>query len=140
MQPEVYVSWVLFGLVTAGLLAWVCHRLDRDREILGISLILLGGWYLVFGVTAGQGVQVLLPQAAGGLFFAACGLAGLKYSLLFLSMGWSLHAAWDIASPLFSDVSYMPHWTAPACLGFDLLLGTYIFAKWRHARSHSAAV
>jgi hypothetical protein len=101
--------------------------------------MLLGGWYLAFGVTAGHGVDVLLPQALGGLFFAACGFAGLKYSLLFSSVGWALHAAWDFGSPMFSDVSYMPHWTAPACLGFDLMISSYIFVRWQHARSSSSS-
>lgn len=134
MHKLEYILWVIFGLVTSAMLVWMSHRLNRDREILGIGLVLLGGWYVAFGISAGYGMETLLPQFIGGFFFATCGVAGIKSSLLFLSVGWALHAAWDVASPLFSDVSYMPDWTAPACLGFDLLIASYLFTKWQHTR------
>ena len=136
MQVAAYIGWIGFGLVTSAMLVWVSRRLDRDRAILGGGLVLLGGWYLGFGVSAGHGMDVLWPQVIGGAFFALCGVAGILSSLLFLAAGWALHALWDLASPLFSNVSYMPHWTAPACLGFDLLIGGYLVLRWRRARAH----
>jgi len=58
--------------------------------------------------------------------FCILGALGLR-QILFLSVGWTLHALWDLVSPLFSDVGHMPHWTVPLCLGFDLLVGAYLF-------------
>ena len=135
----VFMFWVVFGLVTSGMLVAISRWLDRDRLILGSGLVLLGGWYLLFGVSAGHGFDVLWPQLLGGAFFVACGIAGLFLSLLFLSAGWTLHAFWDLASPMISDVSYMPHWTAPACLGFDLLIGAYLLVRWRNTPDGSSS-
>ena len=95
--------------------------------------MIAGVWYVTFGVLAGRLVEVLLPQILGGAFFSCCGLAGLSHSILFISVGWLVHVGWDFGSPLISHVSYMPSWTAPACLGFDVLVGVYLFLRHRDA-------
>ena len=125
--------WVLFGLVGGAASIWVSRLLDRERLVFGGALVIAGVWYVAFGVHAGRDFEVLLPQILGGAFFALCGLAGIRYSVLFVSIGWLVHVGWDFASPVFSDVSYMPSWTVPACLGFDVLVGVYLFLRYRDA-------
>jgi len=126
-----FVLWIVFGLVTGAATIALARALDRERALLGGLLVGLGIWYLVWGVADGRSLDVLAPQILGGVFFSICGVSGLRASRVFLAIGWTLHAGWDFASPLFSDVSYMPSWTAPACLGYDLLLGGYLFRQSR---------
>ncbi len=133
------ILWVLFGLATGAATIALARALDRERTLLGGLLVVLGIWYLLWGVADGRSFDVLLPQILGGVFFATCGVLGLRSSLVFLAIGWALHAGWDFASPLFSDVSYMPSWTAPACLGYDLLLGGYLFRLSRQDAPEAVA-
>ena len=128
-----FTLWVLFGLVAGAAAIAVSRALDREKAIFGIALLVAGVWYVSFGLIAERPLDVLLPQVLGGGFFVLCALAGFRYSLLFLSLGWLVHVGWDFGSPLLSDVSYMPSWTAPACLGFDVLVGSYLFLRFRNA-------
>lgn len=127
-----FVLWVVFGIAAGALSIGIARAMDQERAIFGAALIIAGAWYVAFGVHDGRNLNVLLPQILGGSFFVLCGLAGMRHSVLFLSLGWLFHAAWDFASPLISDVSYMPGWTAPACLGFDVLIGGYLFLRFRN--------
>ena len=126
-----FMLWVIIGVVAAGLFIAIARALDQERLVFGSALMIAGVWYVSFGVLAGRDAAVLLPQILGGAVFLLCGLAGIRHSILFLSFGWLVHVGWDFGSPLFSDVSYMPSWTVPACLGFDLLVGGYLFLRFR---------
>ena len=128
-----FVSWVVAGVVLAYATIRLARALQREQALLSAALILLGVWYLGWGLADGRSFEALLPQVVGGAFFALCGVLGLRFSLLFASLGWSLHAGWDFLSPALWDVSYMPSWTAPACLGYDVLLGIHLFRLWREA-------
>ena len=122
--------WVLLGLC-AGLLTIAAGRVWRvEQPLCALGLFAAGWWYLLFGVISGTGTSELLPQVLGGLFFVSLALLGFRW-LLCLSLGWSLHIVWDLLSPWFSDVTYMPGWSVPFCLGFDALLGAYLFLRYR---------
>ena len=125
-----FFGWAIGGAILAALFILAARRsIQWEKRLLSGSLFLLGLWYLAWGVWAGTPFSILLPQAIGGTLFAAFGWLGLTRSLFFAGLGWMLHATWDFASPHFSDVSYMPDWSAPACLGFDILLGVYLLAR-----------
>ena len=126
-----FVGWVVGGFLLGLASIALARRLELEREILSGALVLLGVWYLGFGIYDGRSAAELLPQILGGLFFASCGVLGLRVSPVFAAVGWTLHAGWDFLSPALWDVSYMPSWTAPACLGYDVLLGTHLFRLWR---------
>ena len=125
-----FLTWALIGLALAAGFIFVGRRSEAwEKNLLSGSLLPLGVWYLAFGITAGTSPIALLPQAIGGAIFAYLGWLGLRRSLFFAGVGWMLHGTWDFASPHFSDVTYMPSWTAPACLGFDILLGVYLLSR-----------
>jgi len=126
----IFFLWTFIGLVLAMGFIVVGRRSEVwEKGILAGSLLPLGIWYLAFGVAAGVSFSALVPQAVGGAVFAYLGWLGIKRSLFFAGLGWLIHGTWDFASPQFSDVSYMPGWTAPACLGFDILLGIYLLSR-----------
>jgi len=130
-----FLFWVVSGFVLGVATIVGTRATGRDRTLLSGLLFVLGGWYLAWGAWDGRSFEVLLPQILGGAFFAMCGVLGLRVSLGFAALGWVLHAGWDFASPHISDVSYMPGWTAPVCLGYDLVLGVYLFRTWRQGDS-----
>ena len=109
------------------------RALNRERELFGYCLFVAAIWYVSFGIWSGASFPVLIPQLLGGVVFAAFGLLGLRYSILFIAAGWGLHAVWDLISPAISDISYAPWWTGPACLGFDPVVALYLVARSRGA-------
>lgn len=127
--------WAGAGAVLVLLLIFIGRRSNRiERLWTSLGLMALGFWYLAFGVSSGASLAELLPQIIGGTIFAGLGWKGLNHKifergLFFVGLGWLMHGTWDFASPHFSDVSYMPHWSAPMCLGFDLLLGVYLLSR-----------
>ena len=120
--------WIGIGLATLYVLS--ARQSALIEKLLGAGLLMsIGLWYTGFGIIAGAALTTLIPQILGGLFFAALGYLGFTRSLFFPGIGWLIHATWDFASPHFSDVSYMPEWAAPMCLGFDILVGVYLLAR-----------
>ena len=120
--------WIGIGLATLYVLS--ARQSALIEKLLGAGLLMsIGLWYTGFGIIAGAALTTLIPQILGGLFFAALGYLGFTRSLFFPGIGWLIHATWDFASPHFSDVSYMPEWAAPMCLGFGILVGVYLLAR-----------
>jgi hypothetical protein len=48
-----------------------------------------------------------------------------------LGIGWLLHAFWDIGSHTGTDAHFVPGWYRGVCLGYDLILGTYLLIRTR---------
>ena len=126
-----YAIQVLVGVLLALVFIGIARGIKRERLIFGLSLLVAGFWYAGYGLFANFTIDVLTVQIVGGLLFIAAALLGLKYSILFIGVGWMSHGAWDLISPFISDVSYMPAWTEPVCLGYDLLVGIYLVLRWR---------
>ena len=111
----------------------------HEQQIFGYLLAIAAFWYLLFGVIEALPLMQLLPQMIAGAVFLTLAILGLRGSLMLLGIGWLLHCAWDMASLLYTDVSYAPDFTAPLCLGFDILSGIYLIARARGHYPISAA-
>lgn len=123
-----YLMQIVLGVFLAlGSIAFG-RKIKRENLVFGLGLLLVSVWYLGWGVWGGYSLEILLPQIAGGVGFGICAIFGLRGAAILIGVGWMIHGVWDLASPLFSDVSYMPAWTTPLCLGYDLLLGGYVIA------------
>ncbi|MBW2374303.1 MAG: hypothetical protein JRF70_17405 [Deltaproteobacteria bacterium] len=124
------VDFLIGAALGAGFIA-LARSLGRlERAVLAGGLLLAALAYVGFGVgpRAGAGLSV---ELAGSLLFAAFGVLGLLSSLWFLSLGWAVHAVWDLAVPSLADVSYMPVWYAAACIGFDVVVAAYLLGRAR---------
>ena len=127
-----YALIVLLGLVLGFALIGVARKLmDQERLVFGLALVGAALWYIGFGLYANSGFAVLLPQLLAGGFFLLMAVLGIRTSVLFLGICWLLHAPWDILGDMYLDMSYAPFWTAPLCLGFDLLVGAYLVMRSR---------
>ena len=108
----------------------VSRRIDAERLLFGWGLVIAAFWYIGFGLFYGQSIATLTPQFVAGAVFLALAILGLRKSIMFLSIGWAIHIFWDYLGPAFGEVR-APWWTAPACLGFDVLAATYLFARYK---------
>ena len=125
-----YVLAIVVGVIGAILLIALSRRQDAEQVIFGCALVIAAFWYIGFGLYGGQGVSDLAAQFIAGAVFLVLAVLGLTRSILFTSAGWILHIFWDYLGPYFGPVA-APWWTAPACLGFDVVVGAYLFARYR---------
>ena len=117
-----------FGFAVASIA--LARKLDAERIVFGWALIGAAFWYVGFGLYNGQTLSELTPQLVAGAVFVGLAILGLTKSITFIGIGWVLHIFWDYLGPLLGEVA-APWWTAPACLGFDVVVGAYILARSR---------
>ena len=124
-----YVLAIVVGVLAAVAGIALSRRLDAERAIFGWALVIAAFWYIGFGVFHGQSVADLMPQLIAGAVFLALAVLGLTRSIAFTSAGWILHVFWDYLGPHLGEVM-TPWWVAPACLGFDVVVGVYLLARY----------
>ena len=121
------------GVLVAALLVWLGRKLANERKFHAFLLLFGAFWYVGSGLVAGASFQILIPQIVGGFLFAALAIGGLARSYLYVGIGWLVHGTWDVTSDLFSDIWYIQHWLEPMCISYDLLVGSYLLARWKGA-------
>ena len=122
---------VCWGCVLAALSLWLIRGYDaRTRQkLMSIWLMLAALIYVGFAVRTSN-AQWWWTELAGVAVFVPLALLGLKYSPWLLVAGWAGHALWDVG--LHSSyragqrAAFVPAWYPAACLGFDLLIASYI--------------
>ena len=124
-----YVVELVLGAIGAAAFLALCRtnaRFEAPLAAGGLVFAALGyvGYALIAGVAAGAVVWL------GVGVFAVFGGLGARASLVFLAVGWGLHAVWDVVVPDLADVAYMPGWYEAVCLGFDLVVGTYFALRF----------
>ena len=129
-DAAMYAAAIAIGSVGSVASILLARRLDAERLIFGWALVLAAFWYIGFGLINGQTISALLPQFAAGAVFLTLAVLGLRGSVVLIGIGWILHIFWDFLGPFFGEVR-APWWTAPACLGFDVVVGTYLILRVR---------
>ena len=105
------------------------------KHLLGISLIIAAIIYIGFAVVWGSPVWVAV-EALGALFYTLFYWLSIKYSALWLSLGWILHPVWDVVLHLFGPGSQVaPEWYAIACLSFDIVVAVYILHRVKYKKN-----
>ncbi len=117
------------GAVGAGVWIAGVRWLERGEPWwFALGLLLAAAIYVTEGL--GTDPRPALGVAFGGVaLFAIIGIGGAARWSWLLGAGWALHALWDLAAPRLADLAYMPEWYAPACLGFDLVVATYLLTQ-----------
>jgi len=109
-------------ILVAAARLWV----ERELWVYAIGLLVAA---LVYAAAAALHAPDLLPREwLGVAFFGAVAFVGL-YRPSLLSIGWALHAAWDLAFPAHRSGALLPAWYPALCIGFDLALATYLWRK-----------
>lgn len=125
-----YAAAIIVGIAAAAAGIGLSRRLDAERAIFGWALVVAAFWYIGFGLFHGQALSELTPQFIAGAVFLVLAVLGLTRSIAFTSAGWLLHVFWDYLGPYFGEVP-TPWWVPPACLGFDVVVGVYLLARYR---------
>ena len=125
-----YLAALVVGVLLSALWIGVSRRFPKwEKEIFGYSLVIGGVVYVLFGLVESKEISTMVTEAVVGLGFIALAVTGLRGSLLALGIGWFLHGTWDFLAPLMLDVSYVPWFLEPTCVGFDFIVGAYLILR-----------
>ena len=127
-----YLTAVAIGVLLSALWIYVSRLNPRwESAVFGYTLVLAGLIYVMFGLLESRDLGSMIPEALAGIGFITLAIMGLRGSVLALGIGWILHGIWDVAVPTILDVSYVPWFLEPTCLGFDFVVGTYLLLRAR---------
>ena len=124
------ISFIL-GLVLAALYLYWLNRLNelRFRQAASVGLVIAALIYIGFAWFYGDR-QWLIVELLGVAAYSTAALLALRYSALWLAVGWGLHPIWDLwVHWLGPGTHIVPAWYAIACLSFDLLVAGYIVMR-----------
>lgn len=125
-----YVIAVVVGVLLSGLWIYSSRRYPNwEKEIFGYSLVLAGVIYVFFGFIESQALNSMIAEALVGVGFIALAVVGLRNSLMALGIGWAHHGIWDVSAPELINVSYVPWFLEPTCVGFDFIVGIYLVLR-----------
>lgn len=98
------------------------------------GLIIAAIVYVGFATIWGNGLWFLI-EIGGLLIYGLFVLLALRYTMIWLAVGWALHSIWDLGLHWIGQGhTIAPAWYVIACLSFDLLVAGYILTRidrWR---------
>lgn len=124
--------WLLLGLLSVIPLLGIVHQIDLEKtgKILGVFLVAAALVYVGFAQRFGNatwlGIETLSVLIYGGFYWLAH-----RFSWLWLAVGWLLHPVWDLLHLVGPGDHLAPDWYTVACIGFDMLIATYIVYRVR---------
>jgi len=121
----------MFIKITVGILAAVSLILisrkiypQKMTKVWQRALVIAALIYVGFAIV-GQDYEWMKIELLGLFFYGTFARLASKKSILFLSLGWSLHVIWDILLHPNGYPGYVPQWYPSVCLGFDLIIAGY---------------
>jgi hypothetical protein len=121
---------VVVGVVLAVALILVARTLGRKRElgVYAAGLFVAAVAYLFFGLRGGAPPGRIGWEIVGAVAYGGLALLGALRGPLWLALGWTDHAGWDLFLHGGGEAGFGPAWYPPLCVGFDLFLGGYLAA------------
>lgn len=100
-------------------------RLDRDRAMYPVVMIVIAFLYVLFAVIGGGG-RVLVIELAAASVFVALALAGFRGSLWLVVVALAGHGLFDAVHPhLYVNVGVPPWWPS-FCAAYDVVAAAYL--------------
>lgn len=132
-MPAVIGILLAIAIVALGRIA----GLDRDRAYYPVALIVIGSYYVLFALQAGD--RSALPgELVFAVLFAATAIAGFRVSLWIVVAGMALHGLFDFVRAVYLPGSGVPSWWPAFCGSIDVALALGLGALLL-ARVNSAA-
>ncbi|MEW8030043.1 MAG: DUF6010 family protein [Candidatus Thiodiazotropha sp.] len=128
-------TWLVLGLALGiALILYARNRGRSEKTILAIGLIVAALIYVGFALIWGDATWFFI-ELAGVPVYGMFYWLSVRFSFLWLAIGWVAHPVWDIFLHLKGPGHIVaPEWYAVACISFDILVAAYIVAsisKWR---------
>lgn len=99
----------------------------EQGNVLAVGLLLAAAVYVGFALLWGNDGMVRL-EVIGLSLFSLFAFLARRFVLGWLGFGWLLHIAWDYGLHVDGVGSHFtPDWYPPICMGFDFIVGAYIF-------------
>ncbi len=121
----------------AGFCAYVHRRHPRHETLVyAAALVYIAAVYVGPALARGAPGDAFELLASVGFFLLA--IAGLAGAEVWLAAGYILHGMWDA---FHVDLAHtvLPAWYAPACIGFDWVVGVWILRSMKRKRAAARA-
>lgn len=121
-----YMS-VAIGIVLAlgvGVFATL-SRLDRDRALYPVVMIVIASYYPLFAVM-GASQEALVIESALAAVFLGVALIGFKTSLWLVVAALAVHGVFDFVHPVLYANPGVPAWWPSFCLAYDVAAAAYL--------------
>ena len=96
----------------------------KEKRMFAFGLVVVALIYVGFGLFS-DSVGWKIIELMGVPIYGFFAWLGLKKSGWFLAVGWALHVFWDAGLHGYAT-PFVPHWYIGGCIGFDLLVASYI--------------
>lgn len=119
------------GLMATGL------RLDRDRALYPVVMIVIASYYALFAVMGASSHALVLELLAGSLFFGLAVL-GFKWSLWVVVAALAAHGVFDFFHGEIISNPGTPSWWPRFCLAYDVTAAVYLAWLLKSGRTNTA--
>jgi hypothetical protein len=102
----------------------VVAKLDRDRALYPVMLIVIGSYYVLFAVMGGP--ETLLPEILVSILFTVLALAAFRWSLWLAVAGMAAHGLFDFTHSFFIRNPGVPTWWPGFCGAIDLTAAAFL--------------
>lgn len=123
--------WLLIGVVFGVAFSSIARKQKQGEQTLfAVGLLVAALIYLFWGLVRGVTVSWLVTEILGVGIYGVFALLGLRYSLWWLALGWTIHPTWDAGLHLLNGAeSFVPMWYVIFCIGFDLIVAASILER-----------
>lgn len=120
---------LIIGIVLALIPLLIVKQFYPHKQVIfwQFGLIIAALAYVSFVLINAKTTQNLPLELGGVALFGLLVFLSNKYSLYFLSLGWAMHIGWDNLLHSYSSTPYVPLHYIEACIGFDIVISSYIF-------------
>ena len=134
-MTQSYAIWLVIGVVLGiVLLTYARTRIRKEKIVLSIGLLVAAFIYVCFALVWGN-FEWFFIELAGVPIYGLFYWLAVRYSYIWLAVGWAAHPIWDVFLHLKGPGHFVaPEWYAVACISFDFLVALYILIrmnKWR---------
>lgn len=127
-----YVALLGAGALLAGLLCILLQQLGttRSKDVFTLLLVYIAAIYV--GPLIGSNEPAQYVEYAFAILLAGWCVVALRGSWVMLAAGYFAHGLWDALHPALLP-HVLPPWYAPLCIGFDVTVALYLFARAQSA-------
>lgn len=127
--PAAHPYWTGLLLAAATIPVLLVLSEPLAQQWAALLLAVIGGAYVGFAARDGRRSASVI-ELAGGLAFAAIGLAGLHFNPLLIAGGYIAHGFWDLFHHRHGPYADTPRWYISFCVVYDWILGAFLTVWW----------